>query len=99
MEKEEKKSVEFELIKVSKHSDINKVAGAIAAMFKEKGYAKVRAIGVLALNQAIKSSIVARSMLASEENVGLIPSFSTVEIDGKNTSAIDIDVIKIYGGK
>lgn len=94
---EENKNDKIELIKVSGKSNINKVAGAIAAMYKENGYAKVRAIGVVALNQAIKSAIIAKGMLSKEEEVAIIPSFSTVEINGEETSAIDLKVVKIYG--
>lgn len=91
----------IELIKVSKDSNVNKVAGAIAVMYKENGYAKIRTIGVVALNQAIKATIIARSMLAGDteggEEIAIIPSFSSVEINGEQMTSIDLKAVKIYG--
>lgn len=96
MEKEEKKNnYDFEIIKISKHSNVNRVAGAIAAMFNERGFAKTRAIGAAAFNQMIKASIIARSMLSEKCNTAIIPSFSTINIDGMETSALDFKIIKI----
>ena len=42
----------METIKVSSKSEPNKVAGALANVFREKGVVEVQAIGAGALNQA-----------------------------------------------
>jgi stage V sporulation protein S len=52
-----------ELIKVSTHSRPTAVAGAIAGMMREEGYAEMQAVGAGALNQAIKAVTIARSYL------------------------------------
>ncbi|NJN82190.1 MAG: stage V sporulation protein S [Caldilineaceae bacterium] len=44
-----------ELIKVSAQSRSTAVAGAIAGVMREQGYAEVQAIGASAVNQAVKA--------------------------------------------
>ena len=44
----------METIKVSSKSNPNRVAGALANVFRERGVVEVQAIGAGALNQAIK---------------------------------------------
>ena len=45
-----------ELIKVSAQSRSTAVAGAIAGVMREHGYAEMQAIGASAVNQAIKAN-------------------------------------------
>ena len=54
----------METIKVSSKSEPNKVAGALANVFREKGVVEVQAIGAGALNQAIKGVAIARGFVA-----------------------------------
>ena len=49
-----------ELIKVSAQSRSTAVAGAIAGVMRESGYAEMQAIGASAVNQAIKAITIAR---------------------------------------
>ena len=60
-----------ELIKVSASSPTRAVAGAIAGVMREDGFAEVQAIGAGALNQAVKALTVARGYLRVE-NLSLI---------------------------
>ena len=77
----------MEVVKVSAHSVPKSVAGAIAAVIREKNEVEVQAVG--AGNQAVKSIAIARSYMAL---VGVdlicIPAFATVEIDGEERTAI-----------
>ena len=66
----------METIKVSSKSEPNKVAGALANVFREKGVVEVQAIGAGALNQAIKGVAIARGFVApSGKNLVCTPAF------------------------
>ena len=83
----------MEILKVSSKSNPNSVAGAIAAMIKEKGKVEVQAIGAGALNQAIKSIAVARGYVApSGVNLVCIPAFAEVSVDGDDRTGIKLIV-------
>lgn len=81
----------MEILKVSSHSAPNSVAGAIAGVIREQMAVEVQAVGAGAVNQAIKSIVVARGYLAP---VGIdlvcIPSFTTIEIGGEERTAIKL---------
>ena len=102
MEENNSEKKAFDVIKVSNSSDVNKVAGAIASMFKETGKAKMRMIGVGAINQAIKSVIIARSFLVSTGiEISIVPSFTTAIIhdqetdQDKETTAVEFRIVRI----
>ena len=83
----------METIKVSSKSEPNKVAGALANVFREKGVVEVQAIGAGALNQAIKSIAIARGFVApSGKNLVCIPAFTDIVIDGEERTAIKLIV-------
>ena len=81
------------VIKVSSGSRTSAVAGAIAGVVREHQRAEAQAIGAGAVNQAIKAVAIARGYL-QEEGVDLIciPEFTSVEIDGKERTAIRLVV-------
>lgn len=80
-------------IKVAAHSRTAAVAGAIAGMFRQYGYANVQAIGARATNQALKATILAKGYLADEgKSIVMIPSFIDVLIDGQERTAIHMSV-------
>ena len=92
--------IEDNILKISGKSEPAKVGGAIASLMKEE-YAKVkrnaqielRAIGAGAVNQAIKSIIVARGYLAPEGmNIYCIPAFGEGIVEGEEKSLIKIIV-------
>lgn len=79
----------MDVIKVSAESRTSAVAGAIAGVVREHKRAEVQAIGAGAVNQAIKAVAIARGYLHEDGiEVICIPEFTTVEIDGKERTAI-----------
>ena len=84
-----------ELIKVSAQSRSTAVAGAIAGVMREHGTVGVQAIGASAINQAIKAITIARGYL-EQDNMDLcvVPSFTEVEIDGNERTAVRLVVLK-----
>ena len=82
-----------DIIRVSAKSRSPAVAGAIAGVVRENGRADVQAVGAGAVNQAVKAIAIARGFLLLDgfDVVG-IPSFTDVEIDGLERTAIRIAV-------
>lgn len=81
------------VIKVSSQSRTSAVAGAIAGVIREHGLAEVQAIGAGAVNQAIKAVAIARGYLQEDGlDVICIPEFTSVEIDGKERTALRFTV-------
>ena len=84
-----------ELIKVSAHSRSTAVAGAIAGVMREHGYAEVQAIGASAINQAIKAVTIARGYLEQDDmDLTIVPSFTEVDIEGNERTAVRLAVFK-----
>lgn len=82
-----------ELVRVSAHSRSTAVAGAIAAVMREKGYAEVQAIGANAVNQAVKAIAIARHYLEQDQlDIMIVPSFHSVEIESEERTAIHFAV-------
>jgi stage V sporulation protein S len=83
----------MDIIKVSAESRTSAVAGAIAGVVREHKRAEVQAIGAGAVNQAVKATAIARGYLHEDGlDVICIPEFTTVEIDGKERTAIRLVV-------
>ncbi|MCK8824864.1 stage V sporulation protein S [Fuchsiella alkaliacetigena] len=81
------------LLKVATKSNPNKVAGAIAGVLREQGYAEMQAIGAGAVNQTVKAIAIARGFVApSGLNLICIPAFIDVEIAGEKRTAIKFTV-------
>ncbi len=81
------------VIKVSSQSRTSAVAGAIAGVVREHHRAEVQAIGAGAVNQAIKAVAIARGYLQEDGlDVICIPEFTSVEIDGKERTALRLVV-------
>ena len=81
----------METLKVSSKSNPNSVAGALANILKETSGVEIQAVGAGALNQAIKSVIIARGFVApSGKNLICIPAFTDVLIDGNEKTAIKL---------
>jgi len=84
-----------ELIKVSAQSRSTAVAGAIAGVMREHGYAEIQAIGASAINQAIKATTIARGYLEQDGiDLVLVPSFTEVEIEGNERTAVRFAVFR-----
>jgi len=81
------------VIKVSAGSRTSSVAGAIAGMVREHHRAEVQAIGAGAVNQAVKATAIARGYLLEDGiNVVCLPEFATVDIEGKERTAVRLVV-------
>ncbi|SFA89363.1 stage V sporulation protein S [Clostridium frigidicarnis] len=83
----------MEVLKVSTKSNPNSVAGALAAILKERNIVEIQAIGAGAINQAVKAVAIARGFVApSGKDIVCVPAFADVEIDGEERTAIKLIV-------
>jgi stage V sporulation protein S len=81
------------ILKVSARSRSTAVAGAIAGVVRESGRAEAQAIGAGAVNQGVKAVAIARGYLALDGiDVICIPTFTEVEIEGQELTAIKLIV-------
>ncbi|HUW12636.1 MAG TPA: stage V sporulation protein S [Anaerolineae bacterium] len=83
----------MDIIKVAARSRTTAVAGAIAAVIRQSGYAEVQAIGASAVNQAVKAVAIARKYL-TDDGIDLVctPQFTEVIIKGETRTAIKLIV-------
>src|SRR5579875_3465699 len=78
-----------EVLKVSADSKPKAVAGALAAVLREKGSVEIQAVGAGAVNQAVKAIAITRGFVAPNGiDLVAIPAFTKVEIDGEERTAI-----------
>lgn len=78
-----------EVLKVAADSKPKAVAGALAAVLREKGAVELQAIGAGAVNQAVKAIAIARGFVAPNGiDLVAIPAFTKVEIEGEERTAI-----------
>ena len=83
----------MEILKISSKSNPNSVAGALAAIIKEKNIVEIQAVGAGAINQAVKAIAIARGFVApSGRDIVCIPAFTDIEIDGEERTAIKLIV-------
>lgn len=77
------------LIKVAANSNATSTASHLSHMISEDNLViDMRAVGAAAVNQAVKAIAIARGFVAPRGyNLHCVPSFDTVEIDGKERSA------------
>ncbi|MBC7294076.1 MAG: stage V sporulation protein S [Thermoleophilia bacterium] len=79
----------MEVLRVSAGSNPKAVAGALAAVLREKGGAEVQAVGAAAVNQAVKAIAIARGFVAPNGiDLVSIPAFTEINIDGQQRTAI-----------
>lgn len=76
------------VLKVSAKSSPNSVAGALAAVLRERPSVELQAVGAGAINQAVKAVAIARSYLAGQMDLSCVPSFIDVQIDGNKRTGI-----------
>lgn len=80
-------------LKVSATSKPQLVAGAIAAEIRHSGKVEIDAIGMGAVNQAVKAIAVARGYVAASGiDIACIPSFRDLSIDGIEVTGIRFKV-------
>ncbi len=81
------------VLKVSAKSNPNSVAGALAAVLREREAAELQAVGAGAINQAIKAVAIARSYLRpSRIDLTCVPSFIDVQISGNERTGLSLAV-------
>ena len=81
----------MEVLKVSTKSNPNSVAGALAAIIKERNTVEIQAVGAGAINQAVKAIAIARGFVApSGKDIVCIPAFTDIEIDSEERTAIKL---------
>lgn len=79
----------MEVLKVSAQSNPKAVAGALAALLRERRVAQVQAVGAGAVNQAVKAIAITRGFVAPNGvDLVTVPAFSEVEIAGETRTAI-----------
>jgi stage V sporulation protein S len=78
-----------DIIRVSANSQPRLVAGAIAHSLREKPSIHVQAIGMIAVNQAVKAAIIARTYLHADGlDLFIVPNFTTVQIENQQRIAL-----------
>ena len=83
----------MDLIKVSSSSRTAAVAGAIAAVIRERKHAEVQAIGAGAVNQAVKALALATGYLKNDGlDIVCVPEFVDIQIEDKVRTAIKLVV-------
>ncbi len=83
----------MEVLKVSAKSNPNSVAGALAGVSREKGFAEMQAVGAGAINQAVKAVAIARGFVApSGTDLICIPAFTDIVIEGEQRTAMKLIV-------
>ncbi len=79
----------MEILRVSAQSKPKSVAGALAAVLRERNEAEVQAVGAGAVNQAVKAIAIARGFVAPNGiDLVCVPAFAKIEIDGEERTAI-----------
>ncbi len=79
----------MEILKVSAQSQPKAVAGALAAVLRERSAAEVQAVGAGAVNQAVKAIAITRGFVAPNGiDLVVIPAFSEIQIEGEERTAI-----------
>ena len=79
----------MEVLKVSAQSKPKSVAGALAAVLRERGSAEVQAVGAGAVNQAVKAIAITRGFVAPNGiDLVAVPAFAEIQIDGEERTAI-----------
>jgi stage V sporulation protein S len=84
-----------EVLKVAADSKPKAVAGALAAVVRERGSVELQAVGAGAVNQTVKAIAIARGFVAPNGiDLVAIPAFTKIEIEGEERTAIKFLVEK-----
>jgi stage V sporulation protein S len=83
----------MDILKVSAQSQPKSVAGALAAILRERSSAELQAVGAGAVNQAVKAIAITRGFVAPNGiDLVVVPAFSEIVIDGEDRTAIKFRV-------
>lgn len=79
----------MDILKVSAKSQPKSVAGALAAILRERSTAELQAVGAGAVNQAVKAIAITRGFVAPNGiDLVVVPAFAEIIIDGEDRTAI-----------
>ena len=79
----------MDILKVSAKSQPKSVAGALAAILRERPTAELQAVGAGAVNQAVKAIAITRGFVAPNGiDLVVVPAFAEIVIDGEDRTAI-----------
>jgi stage V sporulation protein S len=79
----------MDVLKVSANSNPKSVAGALAAVLREKGTVELQAVGAGAVNQSVKAIAITRGYVAPNGiNLICTPGFVEITIEGQERTAI-----------
>ncbi len=79
----------MEVLKVSAQSQPKSVAGALAAVLRDRATAEIQAVGAGAVNQAVKAIAITRGFVAPNGiDLVVVPAFSEIQIEGEDRTAI-----------
>lgn len=79
----------MEVLKVSAQSQPKSVAGALAAVLRDRSTAEIQAVGAGAVNQAVKAIAITRGFVAPNGiDLVVVPAFSEIQIEGEDRTAI-----------
>ena len=86
----------MQALKVSAKSNPNSIAGALAGVIRERGFAEIQTIGAGALNQAIKAIAVARGFMAPSgiDFALTIPVVARLTVSSSSFLSLNPDVYK-----
>lgn len=88
-------NTEVTTLKVSSCTRPSSTAGAVAGMIREGHTAAVQAIGIGAVYRAVKAVVRARAFLQRDGiDIVCIPTFSTFELNGLETTAVRLEVVR-----
>lgn len=77
------------MVRVATESEPGRVAGAIAGIIRDYGFAEAQAVGSAAINQMLKATTIAKSYLVTDKlSLFAVPEFTTVKIGAYPRSAI-----------
>ena len=81
----------MEIMKVSRQSNANLVAGALATLIREKKEVAMVVIGAGALNQAMKAVAIARGFIVPTGfDLVVVPSFKELIVEEKERTALNL---------
>lgn len=84
------------LLRVAATSNAKSLAAAISHGVYDGKRLVLRAIGASAVNQAVKATAIAQGMVGMRGLIlYIVPGFDTVQVQGKDTTAI---VIRVHTG-
>lgn len=73
---------------------VKKLANAVLQVYSKHGTARLRCVGAAALNNAIKSLIIAKGELDKKgQSILVSPSFTTVSFKGDEKTGIVLEIV------